>query len=113
MRIHTRRNGCNDFPEKAPPVFLPPRPEPGAQDAFPWLLPEIGPSGASGTHGDDVRIVLSSAANPSPRHTPAAAARSAPQSPRTAGGARYSRAALPMNRRHDSFVHFTTFLPSF
>src|SRR4051794_40476708 len=39
--------------------------------------PEIGPSGAPRTHGDDVRAVLSNAANLTPRHTPAAAGRSA------------------------------------
>src|SRR5262249_17733056 len=75
------------FPEKAPPVFLPPRLEPGAQDASPWLLPEIGASGAPRAHGHDLRPVLSSAANLIPRHTSAAAERSAPKSPRTAGGA--------------------------
>src|SRR2546421_3763936 len=49
--------------------------------------PEIDPSGAPRTHDDDVRTVLSIAANLNPRHTPAAAERSAPESPRTAGGA--------------------------
>src|SRR6516165_9949214 len=49
--------------------------------------PEIGPSGAPRTLGDDTRTALSSAANLTPRHTPAAAGRSAPESPRTAGGA--------------------------
>src|SRR5262245_43559261 len=38
VRLPTRKNGCNDLPKKAPSVFLPPRPEPGAQDASPWFL---------------------------------------------------------------------------
>lgn len=75
------------FPQKSPPLPVPPPPEPTAQDASPWLLPEIDPRGALQTHGDDVRTVLSIAANLNPRPTPAAAERSAPESPRTACGA--------------------------
>jgi hypothetical protein len=53
----------------------------------------IGPSGAPRTHGDDVRTALSNLANLTPRHTPAAAARSAPEAPRTACGAPRPRPA--------------------
>src|SRR5262245_40883446 len=75
------------FPQNSATGTRPSRPEPTAPDASPWLTPAIGPSGAPRTHGDEVRAAVSSATNLTRRHTPAAAARSAPGSPRTADGA--------------------------
>src|SRR5215475_13622007 len=48
---------------------------------------EIGPPGAPGTHRGAFQTAWSSAATLTPRRTPAAAERSAPKSPQTAGGA--------------------------
>src|SRR5262249_40375462 len=87
-RLPPRRNGCNDFPLKKSPPY-PPRPGlgPSHQTLLLCSSPEIGPSGGPRTHGGDVRAALSNAVNLTPRHTPGAAARSAPESPRTTGGA--------------------------
>src|SRR5262245_52288620 len=57
---------------------------PPHQTLFLSSSPTIGPPVAPWMHGDDVWNALSSAANLTPRHMPAAAGRSAPESPRTA-----------------------------
>jgi len=81
------KNDCNDFPPKTPPVAAPSQPEPGAPDASPSLgPPKSTPAAQRGGTGTTSGPLLSSAANLNPRHTPAAAARSAPESPRTTGG---------------------------
>src|SRR5262249_52906944 len=88
LRLPPRRNGCKDCSPKKRRRYSP---RPGLSPPHQTLLlcssPEIGPSGGPRTHGGDVRAALSNAVNLTPRHTPGAAARSAPESPRTAGGA--------------------------
>src|SRR5262249_41374527 len=84
------------FPQKAPPVPTPSRPEPRAPDASPLLTPEMGPPGALWTHGADVRTRSSGATNVTPRLAPAAAGLSGPESPRTASAA---PRLLPAGRR--------------
>src|SRR5262249_55588524 len=61
---------------------------PPHKTVLPCSSAEIGPDSAPRTHGDDVRTTLANVGKFTPRHTPAAAAPSAPDSPRTAGGAR-------------------------
>src|SRR5262245_38728810 len=75
------------FPKKR--RRYPPRPglSPPHQTLLLCSSPEIGPSGGPRTQGGDVRTAFSNAVNLTPRHTPGAAARSAPETPRTAGGA--------------------------
>src|SRR5215475_12147917 len=79
------------LPQEAPPLPVPYPPRPGLSPPHQTLLlcssPEIGPSGGPRTQGGDVRTAFSNAVNLTPRHTPGAAARSAPETPRTAGGA--------------------------
>ena len=60
--------------------------EPPHTALLPCSSAELDPSSAPGTHNDDTQTVLFITASLTPRHTPAAAGRSVPQSPRRMGG---------------------------
>jgi hypothetical protein len=77
---------CNDISRRRRWGGPPSRPEPTAPGTSPLPIAESGLGGGSLTHGDGIPTALAGAASLTRRHTPAAASRPSPASPRTHAG---------------------------